>query len=106
MGQRRLSGENQVEIFGLVFWDWAEGSSSMAVRYALLDGFPSSARARERGEILGCEILRHGGMAGSGAALSQGMVRGVQCVWTDGWIFQRARRQKQPQPNDSLAAEF
>lgn len=40
MGQRRLSGENQVEIFGLVFWNWAEGSSSMAVKYALLDGFP------------------------------------------------------------------
>lgn len=84
MGQRRLSGENQVEIFGLVFWDWAEGSSSMAVRYALLDGFPSSAHARERGEVLGCEILRHRGMAGSRAALSQGMVRGVQCV--DRWV--------------------
>ena len=57
MGQRRPSRENQVEIFGLVFKDWAEGSSSMSVNYALLDGLPSSARGRESGEILECEIL-------------------------------------------------
>lgn len=57
MGQRRPSRENQVEIFGLVFQRWAEGSSSMSVNYALLDGFPSSACGRESEEILECEIL-------------------------------------------------
>lgn len=35
MGQRRPRRENQVEIFGLVFQHWAEGSSSTSVNYAL-----------------------------------------------------------------------
>jgi len=56
MGQRRLSRENQVEFFGLVFQDWVEGSFSMSVNCAPLDGFPSSASGRESGEILECEI--------------------------------------------------
>lgn len=89
MGQRRPSRENQLEIFGLVLRDWAESSSSVSVTCALLGGFPSDAHGRESREIL--EFTRERerscrGMAGTGAALSQG-------VWAAGWLFQRAGRQ-------------
>lgn len=57
MGQRRLSRENQVEIVGLVFQAWAEGSSSVSVNCALLGGFPTIACGQESGEILKGEIL-------------------------------------------------
>lgn len=57
MGQRRLIRENQVEIFGLRFQDWAECSSYKSVCCALLHGFPCSA-TREEAERL--HSMRYG----------------------------------------------